>query len=160
MSNSNGKTQGKRRGGAPKGNKNALKHGLVALQNQVKRRVRRGRDRIDKRTSEGQEALQLRSGYILERGGLDNLSTVEFGLIIRYSENWYLRAIQYNSIFDYIKENPHIRSNPRIIDKLTEYAERADDRVKRCEDSLGIEKKPPPTKSLEEILAEESEDSK
>jgi hypothetical protein len=148
MSSSNGKPLGKRSGGAPKGNSHALTHGLVALRNEIKRRTRRGRDRIDKRTAEGKEALEMRSGVITDRGGLDNLTTVEFGVIVGYSEAWWLRAMQYRATSDYLKKNPHRRSSPAVIAKLVEYASRADNNVAKYSQLHGHDKKPPPAKSL------------
>ena len=84
--------------GAPKGNLYAEKHGLIAVKVAVARRARRGRDRVDKRTLEGKEALDLRGRYIEDKGGMDDLSTGEFMAIIGLSEAWWLRAMQYGAV--------------------------------------------------------------
>jgi|SRR5215813_8579791 len=141
--------------GPPRGSQNHKTHGLVALQSGIKRRVRRGRDRIDKRTNEGKEALSMRAGAIADRGGLDNLSTVELGVVVAYSEAWWLRAMVVRSIAAYLKKKPHLRDNPHALRTLFEMADRADSKVIDYSKLLGLEKKPPPQKSLEQILNED-----
>src|SRR5215468_8100390 len=98
--------------GAPKGNKNRQTHGLLSLQSAVARRARRGRDRIDRRSSEGREAIEFRSRMIEDKGGLDNLSTGEFMGIVGLSETWWLRAMQFSAIKKYLHKNPHLTGNP------------------------------------------------
>ena len=75
--------------------------------------MRKSRDRIDRRTSEGREALDFRGRYIEDKGGLDNLSTGEFMGIVGLSETWWLRAMQFNAIKKYLAKNPPSRREPQ-----------------------------------------------
>src|SRR5262249_9622114 len=112
-----------------KGHSGHETHGLSLLKNQIRRRRHKGRDRIDKRTAEGQEALSMRMGAIADRGGLDNLSTVELGVIVGYSESWWFRAMVVRSIAAYLRKKPHLKDNPHALQKLFEMMDRADGRV-------------------------------
>jgi hypothetical protein len=144
--------------GAPTGNTNRQTHGLVAIQRDVARRARRGRDRIDKRTNEGKEAIKFRGGYIDDLGGLDNVSTGEFMSVVALSEAWWLRAMSYGAISKYLRKNPHLAENPRAIAKLLGYVKPIDQTVIDYLKLLGLKKRLPPQKTLEEILNEESEE--
>lgn len=145
--------------GAPKGNKNRQTHGLLSLQSAVARRARRGRDRIDRRSSEGREAIEFRSRMIEDKGGLDNLSTGEFMGIVGLSETWWLRAMQFSAIKKYLHKNPHLTGNPKAIAALYSYVSPVDDKIIRLLQLLGLEKKAPPAKTLEEILSEDDSGS-
>jgi hypothetical protein len=141
--------------GAPKGNSNRKTHGLISLRGTVARRARRGRDRIDKRTSEGKEALKLRGGYIDDKGGLENLSTDEFMGIIGLSETWWLRAMQFSAIAKFLRKNPKQTENPKAIAQLFQFVSPIEEKILRYLQLLGLDKKPPPVKTLDEILAED-----
>ena len=140
--------------GAPKGNSNRMTHGLIGIQSAVARRGRRGRDRIDKRSSEGREALDLRSGLIADLGGLESVTTAEFAVIVGFSETWWLRSMQYNAIARYLKKRPELRDNPKVISTMFSYVAPIEEKIARYLQLLGLEKRPPPVKSLEEILSE------
>jgi hypothetical protein len=141
--------------GAQKGNVNAKRHGLIAVKDAVARRVRRGRDRVDKRTLEGREALDLRGRYIEDKGGMDNLSTGEFMGIIGLSEAWWLRAMQYGAVAKYLRKNPHLTSNPKAIAQMFQYISPIEEKIIRYLQLLGLDKKPPPQKTLEQYLEEQ-----
>ena len=143
--------------GAPRGNLYRKTHGLIAVQVAVARRARRGRDRVDKRTLEGREALELRSRYIDDKGGMDNLSTGEFMAIIGLSEAWWLRAMQYGAVAKYLRKNPHFTSNPKAIAQLFQYISPIEEKIIRYLQVLGLDKKPPRQKTLQEILNEDEE---
>jgi hypothetical protein len=74
-------SNGKGRRGAQKGNQHALKHGLVAFQNTVKRRTRRGRSLIDRRSTAGRNAFAMREELIADQGGAENLSVARLALV-------------------------------------------------------------------------------
>src|SRR5262249_34168011 len=67
--------------GAPKGNQNALTHGVRAFENQVARRARRGRSLIDRRTQAGKNAVAVREQILGDLGGADNLSAAKLILV-------------------------------------------------------------------------------
>ena len=67
-----------RRRGAPKGNGNALKHGLNKKKRAIKKR---GIDAIDGRTIEGRDALKFRADAIRDAGGKDQITAVKMGAI-------------------------------------------------------------------------------
>src|SRR4029434_2954458 len=74
MASSNGK-------GAPKGNQNRLSHGLVAFQNKIHRRSRRGRSLIDRRSAAGKNAVAIGDELLRDLGGEENCSTAKLMLI-------------------------------------------------------------------------------
>ena len=70
MPNSEGEMQVKRSVGAPRGNTNRLTHGLVAFENEVRRRKRKSRSLIDRRTKAGLNAIAVRNEILADLGGL------------------------------------------------------------------------------------------
>jgi hypothetical protein len=57
--------------GAPDHRANATSHGIVAFQNQVKRRSRRGRSLIDRRSAAGKNAVAIGDQLLTDLGGED-----------------------------------------------------------------------------------------
>ena len=75
--------------GPPKGNQNALSHGLVAFRNGVHRRARRGRSLIDRRSAAGRNAFAMREELIRDQGGVENLSVAKLALIEMIARDTY-----------------------------------------------------------------------
>jgi hypothetical protein len=63
--------------GAPKGNSNALSHGLVAFKN----KRRRARSLIDRRTTAGRNAVAVREEILRDLGGAEGLSATKLVLV-------------------------------------------------------------------------------
>jgi hypothetical protein len=180
MSNSNGKTPDKRPNGAPRGNKNALTHGVIALRNQVRRRIRRGRSLIDRRTAAGKNAVAfgeaLRS-LVIERGGEESLTEDTLLLIEQISRDVYyldetdrrnfkaiykmrMRERELERLERAQGKKPSRIRNPEAIRNLYGYRAAPDqkltDKMRDFRSLLGSLK--PKVKSLEEILAEDEEE--
>jgi hypothetical protein len=122
------------------------------LRNKIKRRVKRGRSYVDKRTHEGQEALRIQAGLVDDQGGVDAISAARFIAIQELTQLYYLGAMMDKSIATFILDHPEAR-NVRALARLFSYRMPVTNTIAKYLDVLGLDKKPPPTKSLEEILA-------
>jgi hypothetical protein len=142
--------------GAPKGNKYSVTHGLALVRNRIKRRVKRGRSYVDKRTHEGQEALRVQAGLVDDQGGIDAISAARFIAIQELTQLYYLGAMMDKSIATFILDHPESR-NVRALARLFSYRMPVTNTIAKYLDVLGLEKRPPPQKTLEEILSEGEE---
>jgi hypothetical protein len=102
--------------------------------------------------------VKLRGGYIDDKGGLENLNTGEFMGIVGLSETWWLRAMQYGAIAKFLRKNPKQTENPKVIAQLFQFVSPIEEKILRYLQLLGLDKKPPPVKTLDEILSEDETD--
>jgi hypothetical protein len=144
--------------GAPKGNKYSVTHGLALVRNQIKRRTKRGRSYVDKCTHEGQEALRIQAGLVEDQGGIDAITAARFIAIQELTQLYYLGAMMDHTTAAFLRKNPHYK-NPRALARLFSYRMPVTNTIAKYLDVLGLDKKPPPAKSLEEILAEDEQES-
>jgi hypothetical protein len=147
--------------GAPKGNQNRLSHGLVAFQNKIHRRSRRGRSLIDRRSAAGKNAVAIGDELLRDLGGEENCSTAKLMLIEMVRRDVYFcdeidRRI-FKFIYDANTQKPESKKNPKYISTLYGYRIAVVNNLSRNLQALGLEKAPPKVKSLEEILSEEEE---
>jgi hypothetical protein len=147
------------RRGAPNGNKNGHKHGLVTLRNSIRKRSKRGRSFIDLRSASGRNAVAIQVGLIADLGGLEHISTAQKVLVELVGRDLYLLDETDQRIVKACKEWPKLKNSPKGIATLYGYRVPIISSISRNLLALGLDKKPPPTKSLEEILAEEAEES-
>jgi hypothetical protein len=156
-------SNGKRPKGAPKGNRNAESHGLVAFRNGVRRRTRRGRSLIDRRSAAGKNAVAVGDALLADLGGEENCSTAELMLIEMIRRGTYYLDEQDKRIFRYIYDantkTPSPKKNPRYIAQLYSYRAGIANDLARNLLALGLEKKPPKQKTLDEILAEDENET-
>jgi hypothetical protein len=159
MSSSNGK-------GAPKGNQNALSHGLVAFRNGIHRRTRRGRSLIDRRSAAGKNAVAIGDQLLADMGGEENCSTAKLMLIEMIRRDVYFLDETDRRIFKVIyKMSAQERAlarlgkikNPKMIGLLYSYRQGVARNLASNLQLLGLEKAPPKQKTLEEILSEPEE---
>jgi hypothetical protein len=152
--------------GANNGNTSAETHGLVTFGNAVKRRTKRGRSLIDKRTAAGQNAFAMREELISDQGGSDNLSVAKLALIEMIARDVYFldecdrrifKAIHKYSQRDKVFEKAGGVKNPKLIGVLYGYRQGVAKNLASNLLALGLEKAPPPVKSLEQILSEDEE---
>jgi hypothetical protein len=152
---------GKRPMGPPKGNQNRLTHGLVKFEKEVKRRSRRGRSLIDRRSTAGRNAVAIGDQLLADLGGEENVSTAKLMLIEMVRRDVYFLDEQDRRIFKYIYDantkQPQSKKNPKYISQLYSYRQGAANNLSRNLLALGLEKAPPRTKSLQEILDEPEE---
>lgn len=161
MSTSNGK-------GAPKGNHNALTHGLVKFENQVKRRTRRGRSLIDRRSTAGRNAVAIGDQLLDDLGGEANCSTAKLMLIEMVRRDVYFLDETDRRIFKAIHKVSRTErelekigkvKNPKFIGVLYGYRQSVARNLASNLLALGLEKAPK-VETLEEILAESESENK
>jgi hypothetical protein len=155
MTSQNGNGNGK---GAPRGNSNALTHGLAAFRNGVKRRTRRGRSPIDRRSNIGREALSIQADYVDDLGGENALTTGQRVVLGLLGQNLYLLGETDKRINKACREWPKLKNSPKGMAMLYSYRAAIENNIIRNLSLLGMERKPPPVKSLEEILAEDQQE--
>ena len=143
--------------GAPKGNRYSVTHGLALVRNQIKKRTKRGRSYVDQRTHEGQEALRIQAGLVDDQGGIDNISAARFIAIQELTQLYYLAAMMDHSISKFLAKNPNAK-NARFLAKLFGYKLPVTNAIAKYLDVLGLDKRPPPAKTLDEILSEGDQD--
>jgi hypothetical protein len=144
--------------GAPLGSQNGLSHGVVAFKNEVKRRARHGRSLIDHRTVSGQNAVAAQAGIADDLGGVDHLSTAQKVLIELVGRDLYLLDETDQRIIRACKEIPRLKNSPKGMATLYSYRVPIVSNLTRNLTALGLEKKPPPTKTLEQILNEDEQE--
>src|SRR5438093_13374503 len=96
--------------GAPPGNSNGHKHGLVSIKNAIKRRTRRGRSYIDRRVKEGQDALRLQAGLVEDQGGVEAMSTATFIAIEGLTRELFVRDLMDAQIVKLLRQYPRRRT--------------------------------------------------
>jgi hypothetical protein len=157
MSKGNGK-------GAPKGNQNALTHGLVKFENHINRRTRRGRSLIDRRSAAGKNAVAIGDELLADLGGEANCSTAKLMLIEMVRRDVYFCDEIDRRIFRFIykmsvEQPDKAKGNPRFIGDLYSYRTAVVNNLSENLLALGLEKAPPKQKSLDEILAEDENET-
>jgi hypothetical protein len=143
--------------GAPKGNKYSVTHGLALVRNQIKKRTNRGRSYVDKRTHEGQEALPIQAGLVDDQGGIEHIGAARFIAIQELTQLYYLAAMMDHSISTFLAKNPHAK-NARSLAKMFSYKSPVTNAIAKYLDVLGLDKRPPPAKTLDEMLSEDDND--
>src|SRR5262245_59842687 len=161
MSRTDGKSEmaanGKHPGGAPKGSRNHESHGLVTFRNKMHKRAKRRRSIISLRSGSGQNAIAVQMGLTEDLGGLQHLSTAQKVLIELVGRDLYLLDETDQRIIRACKEIPKLKNSPKGMALLYCYRVPIVSNISRNLMALGLEKKPPPTKSLAEIIAEREE---
>jgi hypothetical protein len=142
--------------GAPKGHRYGVTHGLALVRNQIKKRVNHNRSYVDKRSHEGQDALKVQAGLVEDQGGIDAITTARFIAIQELTNLYYLAAMMDRSSKKFLDNNPHMK-NPRALAKLFSYRQPVTNSIEKYLALLGLDKRPPPAKTLEEILNEDDE---
>jgi len=144
--------------GSNKGNQNAETHGIVTFRNLMHRRARRARSIISLRTVSGQNAVAVQAGLAEDLGGLEHISTAQKVLIELVGRDLYLLDETDQRIVRACKEIPKLKNSPKGMALLYSYRVPIVSNISKNLMALGLEKKPPPTKSLAEILAESEEE--
>jgi hypothetical protein len=154
--------------GPPNGNQNALSHGIVTFRNQVKRRARNGHSLIDRRSRAGRNAVAVGDQLLIDLGGEESCSTAKLLLIELDRRDVYFLDECDRRIFNFLyklaaKERETAKlgkiKNPKVIGILYSYRASVTNNLARNLQALGLEKAPPKQKSLEEILAEDENET-
>ena len=140
--------------GAPKNNQFALKHGIVRLQDKISRRIKRGRNYVDQRTHEGQEALRIQAGLIDDQGGVEAITAAQFIAIQELTQHYYLVSLIDHSIATYLRKNPQAKESAKMLARVFAYRTPVSSSLARYLDIIGLDKKAAPVKTLDEILAQ------
>jgi hypothetical protein len=145
--------------GSNKGNKFHETHGIVTFRNQIKRRVRRGRSLIDRRSTAGRNAVALRQELILDQGGEEHLSMAKLALIEMIARDVYFLDECDRRIFRAMNERMRKGlKHPKLIGTMYGYRSGVARNLAANLAMLGLEKRPPPAKTLDEILAEDQDE--
>jgi hypothetical protein len=156
---------GKRPVGAPKGNQNRLTHGVLAYRNQYKRQRHR-RSLIDRRTAAGKNAVAVRDEILRDLGGAEGLAATKLVLVKLIARDVYFcdeidrrifKAIYKVAAKERALEKFGKIKNPKFIGVLYGYRQGVARNLASNLLALGLEKAPPKTKTLEEILSEPEE---
>jgi hypothetical protein len=153
----------KRPVGAPDPVANATTHGVVAFRNQVKRRARRGRSLIDRRSAAGKNAIAIGDALLADLGGEANCSTAKLMLIEMVRRDVYFCDEIDRRIFKFMYEAKDLvvkpKSDPKYVSTLYGYRTAVVNNLSRNLLALGLEKASPKQKTLEEILAEDENET-
>ncbi len=141
--------------GAPKGNRYGVTHGLALIRNQIQRRIKHRRGYFDLRRREGQEALRIQAGLVDDAGGIDAVTTARFIAIRELTQLQYVSALMDSATTAFLRKRPEIAKSPAALARLFSYRA-PNNEIAKYLGILGLAKLPPPQKSLEEILAEDS----
>ena len=140
---------GQKRRGPPLGSQNGRTHGLRCLQNEIRKRVRKGRSLIDRRSKAGRNAVAVKQQIVQDMGGEANLSAAQLVLIEMIGRDVYFLDECDRRIFRMLyllnakmKSEGVQAKSPRAITVMYHY--RAG--IARNLALLGLERKPPPTK--------------
>lgn len=112
---------------------------------------------MDKRTHEGRDALRLQAGLVEDAGGIEAITTARFIAIRELTQLCYLGSLMDKGISSWLHKNPQYTRNPRVLAKLFGYRAPVNSAIAKYLDVLGLQKLPPPQKTLEEILSEDAE---
>jgi hypothetical protein len=157
------KQNGDRPVGPPKGSQNGLSHGIIAFRNGVKRRARRGRSLIDRRSAAGKNAVAIGDELLRDLGGEENCSTAKLMLIEMVRRDVYFCDEIDQRIFKFMYEAKDLvvkpKSNPKYVSMLYGYRTAVVNNLSRNLLALGLEKVPPKQKTLDEILAEDENET-
>jgi hypothetical protein len=148
--------------GAPKGNTNGEKHGVVTLQNQIKRRRRKGRTLIDRRSTAGRNAVTVKAKLIADLGGEENLSVAKLVILEMIARDVFYLDECDRRIFKAIdRVNAEVRrnkiklKNPKMIGIMYAYRSGVAKNLASNLALIGLERQMPKPKTLQEILADE-----
>lgn len=136
----------------PPGNVNGFKHGLSMIEDKrAAKRLPRGKDKRFK--------LELLNSLITDAGGQEQVTAAKRlqAEIIATDAMWLGqmdRAIQ-----RILHLNPKYRENPAALSKLDGYRRPVINSLTANLDRFGFTRVPPPQKSLEEILSEDSDEN-
>jgi hypothetical protein len=147
------------RRGAPRGNTNGETHGLQTLRNSIRKRSKRGRSFIDLRCASGRNAAAIQAGLIADLGGLEHISTAQKVLVELVGRDVYLLDETDQRIVKACKEWPKLKNSPKGMATLYGYRVPIIGSNSRNLLALGLDKRPPPAKSLEEILSEDEQEA-
>ena len=140
--------------GSNKGNYNAETHGIVTFRNRMHKRARRSRSIISLRTVSGQNAVAVQAGLAQDLGRLEHISTAQKVLIELVGRDLYLLDETDQRIVRACKEIPKLKNSPKGMAILYSYRMPIISSISKNLMALGLEKKPPPAKTLEQILEE------
>jgi hypothetical protein len=141
--------------GAPKGHKYNVTHGLALVRNQIKRRTKRGRSYVDKRTHEGQAALQLQAQLLDDSGGVEAITAARLIAIQELTQTYYLGAMMDHATAAFLNRHPEYK-NPRALARLFSYRMPVSNTIAKYLDVLGLERREV-TQTLDEILNEDQD---
>jgi hypothetical protein len=145
------------RRGAPDGNKNDETHGLVSLRNSIRKRSKRGRSFIDLRCASGQNAAAVQAGLIADLGGMEHISMAQKVLVELVGRDVYLLDETDQRIVKACREWPKLKNSPKGMATLYGYRVPIISSISRNLMALGLDKRPPPAKTLQQILEEDEE---
>jgi len=143
--------------GGPKGNKFGESHGLISLRNAIRNRGKRGRSFIDLRSNSGQNAVAVQAGLINDLGGIEHISTAQKVLIELVGRELYYLDETDQRIVHVCRAVPKLKHSPKGMAMLYGYRSPIIANLSKHLMALGLEKKPPPAKSLDEILSEDDD---
>jgi len=146
--------------GANNGNRSAETHGLVTFRNKMHRRGKCNRSIISLRSISGRNAAAVQAGLTQDLGGLEHLPTAQKVLIELVGRDLYLLAETDQRIVRACKEIPKLKNSPKGMATLYSYRMPIISSISKNLMALGLEKKPPPAKSLEQILEESDVETK
>jgi hypothetical protein len=144
--------------GAPRGNKYAETHSLVTLRNSIRKRTKRSRSFIDLRCASGQNAVAAQAGLIADLGGMEHISTAQKVLVELVGRDLYLLDETDQRIVRVCKQYPDAKKSPKSMATLYSYRQPIANNITKNLAALGLDKKPPPAKTLDEILSEDEQD--
>src|SRR5262249_46587490 len=109
------------------------------------------------RTVWRQNAVAVQVGLSQALGGIEHLSTAQKVLIELVGRDLYLLDETDQRIIRACKEIPKLKNSPKGMAMLYSYRVPIVSKISKNLMALGLEKKPPPQKSLAEIIAESEE---
>jgi hypothetical protein len=135
--------------GAPKGNTNALKHGLSMIEHKRNlQRIPRGRDKRFK--------LELLNSLIVDAGGESITATKRLLAELIATDAVWIGQMD-KAIQRILRLMPKYRENPAAMAKLDQYKRPIVNSLSANLERFGYDKVQPPAKTLEEILNEDQE---
>ena len=132
-----------------------VRHELISLRSEVYARKRRGRSLVDRRSMAGKNAMAVQAELIRDLGGPD-IPTAKLLLIELISRDVYFVDECDQRILRTLKDYQHVK-NPQLIHKLYSYRSAAAASLSRNLALLGLERAQPKEKTLQELLAEDTD---
>ena len=126
--------------------------------NSIRKRSKRGRSFIDLRCASGQNAVAVQAGLIADLGGMEHISTAQKVLVELVGRDLYLLDETDQRIVKVCKQYPAAKKNPRAMANLYSYRQPIANNIAKNLLALGLDKRPPPAKTLDEILSEDETD--
>jgi hypothetical protein len=128
-----------------------IKHGLITLERQQKSR-RSGP--FDNRTKAAVNARKIQSELIADLGGEEHISTAARVLIEITTRDLAFLDETDRRIFKVVRRWPKAKNDPAQLSKLYSYRAPIISNITKNLMALGLERKPPQQKTLEEYIAE------